>query len=324
MSKIKLLKLYEILCQESDEEHPLTTQYICKRLADCDIVCDRRTLAQDVDDLQQNGYEVYRKKSGHANSYYVRQREFSLPEIKILMDAVQAARFIPEGMTEHLVEKLAGQAGSHHKQLIEENLVCFQAKKHTNQDIYDNVVVLEQAIQTDCQISFYYFDLNERGERVYRKEKKRYLTDPVSLLYNEDNYYLIGYSQKYANNTNYRVDRMEHILLEETTVCEEAGNRRKALRTYREQVFQMYGGRVCEVVLEFDRSLIGVIFDKFGEDTKMLKKNDTTLLATLMVQISPTFWGWIFQFGGKMRILSPNNAIWEYREWVERAWEEVK
>ena len=162
--------------------------------------------------------------------------------------------------------------------------------------------------------SFYYFDLDETGERVYRKNKERYIVDPVALVFHEDNYYLMCYSAKYNDIVNYRVDRMDSVALEDEPVSEDALVPETDLAKYTEQVFKMYNGPKEEVVLQFDLPLLGVVYDKFGEDTKVIRSSDTTLVASVKVQISPTFWGWLFQFGGKMRIISPDSVIEEYKK----------
>lgn len=315
--KIKLLKIMEMLQQDSDEQHPLSTSQICKRLAAMNISCDRRTLAKDMATLNKQGYEIMFGVSGHEKAYYVEDRSFSVPEIKILIDAVQAASFITQKKSGELIEKLAALGGSHKAEILTGNMVCFNTRKHSNEAIYYNVGFLEEALETKHKASFCYFDLNEKGERVYRKNQERYIVEPTALIYLEDNYYLMCFSPKYDDVVNYRVDRMDSVAIEEEAVCEAAILQEEDIATYTEQVFKMYHGEIADVVLQFDQSLIGTVFDKFGEDTQMLRVNDTLLVATIKVQISPTFWGWVFQFGSKLKIISPDSVINEFKNRAE-------
>lgn len=104
--KIKLLKLMELLRENSDEDHPLKTNMLCTMLKNAGISCDRRTLSRDIATLNECGYEIFSIMQGHDKAYYIVERSFSLPELKILIDAVQAASFITESKTENLIRRL--------------------------------------------------------------------------------------------------------------------------------------------------------------------------------------------------------------------------
>ena len=311
--KIKLLKLYELLRQETDEQHPMTTMTIIDRLGKMGISCERRTLAKDMAILNEQGYEVMFRWIGKEKGYYVEDRSFSVPELKILIDAVQAASFVTGKKTAELIEKIADLGGGHRADILKGNMVCFNTRKHSNESIYYNVGFLEDAIQQQKKVIFYYFDLNEHGEKIYRRDGHHYVVEPIGLVFNEDNYYLMVYSSRHDGTANYRVDRMEKVEIIDEPVCEKALQLRETVDCFTEQAFKMYGGQPVDVTLQFDHKLIGVVYDKFGEDTKMIRLNSETCVATVKVQVSPTFWGWIFQFGKQMQITSPNEMIEEYK-----------
>ena len=311
--KYKLLKLLEMLRQETDEEHPLPTSAICSKLGEMGISCERRTLTKDIAVLNELGYEVMWSWVGKEKGYYIEDRSFTVPEIKILIDAVQAASFITDKKTAELIDKIAELGGSHKADILKSNMVRFNTRKHSNESIYYNVAFIEEALQQHKKVSFRYFDLNENGEKVYRRDRREYIVEPVALVFNEDNYYLMAYSAKYDGTANYRVDRMDRVEIVEEHISEQARELRGGLDDYTEQVFKMYGGQQEDIVLEFDAKLIGVVYDKFGEDTKMIRSSDDKCVATVRVQISPVFWGWLFQFAGQMRILSPDHVIEGYR-----------
>lgn len=314
--KIKLLKLMELLRQETDELHPLSTNEICNRLGSMGISCERRTLAKDIALLNEQGFEVMWCKIGKEKGYYIEDRSFSVPELKILIDAVQAANFITDKKTSELIDKISALGGSHQADILKNNIVCFNTRKHSNETIYYSVGYLEEAIQNHKKVLLRYFDLDEHGEKIYRRDGHRYVVEPVALVFYEDNYYLVIYSAKHDGTANYRVDRMDGVEVLDEPVSQKALDLRNEVAGYTERVFKMYGGQPVDIVIEFDDKLIGVVYDKFGENTKMIRTSEHKCVATVRVQISPTFWGWLFQFGKQMRILSPNNLIEEHKNIV--------
>lgn len=311
--KLKLLKLVELLRQETDEQHPLTTAQICERLGAMGIPCDRRVLSKDIDLLNDNGVEVLCTWVGKRKGYYVEDRNFSVPELKILIDAVQAASFITEKKTEDLVNKLASLGGTNRAEILKSNLTHFNTRKHSNESIYYNVDAIEDAIQHQKKIIFRYFDLDIKCEKSYRRDGHHYVVEPIALVFNEDNYYVVVYSERHDNTANYRVDRMDSIEVIEENISEKAVMLKDKVGEYTEQAIKMYGGESQTIVLEFDSKLTGVIYDRFGEGVNMMPSSEDKILATVKVQLSPTFWGWLFQFGAKMRVLSPSSVTEEYK-----------
>lgn len=303
--KIKLLRILEYLRSESNEGKPLSTSQIISYLNSIHISCERRTLYKDMEMLIESGANIVKTELGRENAYYMNEVSFSLAEVKTLIDAVQAANFIPTDKTADLVEKLLSYAGVRRSEIVRDNIIFYNNHKHSNQDIYENIEQIELAIKQKKQVSFYYFDLDEKCNRIYRKEKKRYITDPVALVFSEDNYYLVSYSQKYQDIVNYRIDRMDTVEVEETDICEEAIIKKKRTESYTEQVFKMYNGKAETITLELEPDLLGVLYDKFGENLEIRHTDGGRLLVKVIVQISPPFWGWLMQFGGRMKIVTP-------------------
>lgn len=311
--KIKLLKLLELLRQRTDEDHPLSTNQICAILGAMQIPCDRRTLSRDVATLNELGYEIMTTTVGHEKAYYVDDRSFSVPELKILIDAVQASSFITRKKSAELIEKLAALAGEHRAEVLKRNMVCFNTRKHSNEKILYTIDRLEEAISKQKKVIFLYFDLDEKGQRVYRREGHHYVVEPVALVFNEDNYYLTSYSSRHGSTSNYRLDRMDGVQIIDEPCTEKAVALRDEVSAYTEQAFKMFGGQAEDVVLEFRRYLTGAVYDRFGEATEMLRSGEDRCLATVKVRVSPVFWGWLFQFAGEMRILSPAYLVDEYK-----------
>jgi predicted DNA-binding transcriptional regulator YafY len=306
--KIKLLRIMEFLRAESTEGKPVSTSQIISYLNSIHISCERRTLYKDMDMLIESGANIVKTELGRENAYYMNEVSFSLAEVKTLIDAVQAANFIPVDKTANLVEKLLSYAGVRRSEIVRDNIIFYNNHKHSNQDIYDNIEQIELAIKKKKQLSFYYFDLNEKRERVYRKEMKRYVEDPVALLFNEDNYYLVTYNRKHEKSLHYRVDRMDTVEIEDEPICEEARIKKRKTESYTEQVFKMYSGETEIVTMEFAPDKLGVIYDKFGENIEVRHADKGWLKIKVTVQISPTFWGWIYQLEDQIKIVSPKGV----------------
>ena len=321
-TKLKLLRILEFLQRESSKNKPLTTQQICEKLENIGMHCERRTLYKDIKLLKDCGYDIEVVTSKTANLYYYKKTPaLSFAELKILIDAAEAASFISEELTEEIVTKLAALGGSRRKELLNGNLIHFNSRKHNDCDLYDTVTTIETAIQRKLRISFYYFDLDEHAERVYRYDKKLYVADPVVLIHNQDNYYLRCYNPEHDEMRNYRVDRMAEVAITENSVSTKAEVSPEEIAKYTKQAFKMYSGEPVETLLEFKNELLDAIFDKFGEDTPIVRKNADSCIATVVVQESPTFWGWYFQFPDRMKICSPDWLVEECERWRELRYE---
>ena len=319
--KIKLMKIWEILQKKTDPDHQMTTRELLAELAQLGISCERRSLYRDIETLNLNGYEVLTGRNWQENTYYVRQRQFDVPEIRILMDAVQSAAFIPEGKAEQLLDKLAGLSGGSRAQLLKNHAVQFRTVRHSNEDIYRNVALLEKALEDRRAVTFRYFHLNADGTREYAHEGQSYCEEPIGMIFEDGNYYLLCYRSQpeYVNGVKvFRIDRIEGIAVGESTISKAAAAVHRKVSTYRLQAFRMYGGEVKNVTLEFVPDLIEVVFDKFGHDTR-IRRCGELCRASVKVQISPTFWGWMLQFPTRMKIYSPEELKEEYADWVRSA-----
>lgn len=312
--KIKLLKLMEILRQETDENHPMKTRELCRKLVEMGTTCDPRTLHKDIKLLNFYGYEIMHFLRDHENAYYVSDRSFSVPELKILIDAVQAASFITEKKTDELIEKIAALGGGNQAAILKSNMVDFNSCKHSNEKIFYSIDRLEEALREKSSVTFRYFDLNENGKKVYRKDGEPYLTEPAALVFHEDNYYLVGFTPDVRDQRNYRVDRMEAVELTGEPVSEKAEQLRKAVGRITGSEFKMFSGKLERVTLRFNDRLTGPVYDKFGEKVRIRRIDEDTCETDARVAVSPTFFSWVFQFSGKMKIVSPESVVEEYRK----------
>lgn len=311
--KIKLLKMYDLLRTETDVDHPISRNELCARMNEMGIPCNVQVVARDIKTLNDNGYEVLSYFRNREKCYYVPETDFSVPELKIMIDAMQAASFVTEKKTAELIDKIAKLGGRHREEILKSNLVWFNTRKHSNESVYYIVEALEEIILNKQRASFAYFDFDETGKKVLRHDGTRYVVQPIALVYHEDNYYLLCYDPKTEDKKKtFRIDRMVSVSAEDKLITKAAINSIKDIPNYTKHVFKMFGGKETEVVLEFEKSLVNAVMDKFGEDVVMTASGDR-LNATVMVQTSPTFYGWVFQFRGLMDIIFPNNLREEYK-----------
>lgn len=323
--KIKLLTIMDYLQRETDEGHPVSRQTLCRKLNEMGIPSNPRTLSLDIGVLNDAGYEIMEEQVGREKFYYVEDRNFSVPELKVMIDAIEAVSFISEERTGEIVDKIASLGGIHQAELLKGNMVCFNTRKHKDSRALFAVDAVEEAISRKKMIRFNYFDLNENRERIYRTddedgEIKEYCVEPVALVFYEDNYYLVAYSKRHPGTTaNYRIDRMAQVsVVGDSEISKEAIQKINQVAKYTKQAFKMYSGETQTVVLEFERPLIGPVYDKFGEEIRMMPSANDRLLATVEVQVSPTFFGWLAQFGSKMRVVTPDSVKDQYRAHIEK------
>ena len=316
--KIKLLVLMEILQRDSDEQNPLTTRELLERLEQQGISCDRRTLSRDMADLNDGGYEVMSVMCGHEKGYYVDDRSFTVPELRILMDAVQASGFITPGKTENLIRKISSLGGSYRAALLHENTVLFNHQKHSNEAVYYTISTLEDAFSLGRQVSFRYFKLDENRQKIYQHEGGRFLAEPVSLVLDSDRYYLAAVTAEREGLTIFRIDRIDDMRLESSPVTSAVEAAKARIPELTRQAFKMYLGPIELVNLEFDDVLMGAVYDQFGEDTRILRIGETRCQTTVEVQVSPTFFGWLLQFGDQMKLTGPDWVLKQVRDFCSR------
>ncbi len=319
MWRIKYIKLLEILNQESDVDRPLSTTTLIKKLAERDVHVDRKVLYEDIKVLNATGYEVKLIKK-KQNFYYIPKREFDIPELRIIIDAIEASTFISEEKTNELIDKVATLSGSYRKKLLLRYNNYFDANKHTNEEVYISVNEIEEAINRKVKLEFKYFDLDINATRIFRKKDRKirtYKVDPVATIYSNDNYYLVTYSEKYDSYVNYRIDRMANVKRLEECRLETSKIESFDISAYRKKMFGMYNGEVEQVTLEFDKDLTEVIFDKFGESTKLIEGKQTNT-CTVEVAISPQFFGYLLGLGTKIKLTSPETTVLKFIEYVDK------
>lgn len=316
ITKLKLLKIWEMLCRETDENNSMPSTVIIKNLSEMGIPCDRRTLYKDIEALNENGYEVLCKRS-RQNEYYVLDRNFNDAELHILIDAVQAATFITEEKTVDLVNRIASLSGDCKAKILKANTVAFNTVKNTNERIYYSVNEIITAIDNQKKIEFYYFDYDASHKRVYRKEKQAYKVNPYATIYSNDSYYLLCYDDKHEGMAHYRIDRMDTVKIIDEPITKRADLKAFNIKKHKKQIFNMFAGEDVTVTIRIDKRLIDAMYDKFGSSIKMRMVNESEAEFTTDVQISSPFIGWCISFGNKLKVISPSSVVEKIKNQIE-------
>ena len=317
--KLKIFYILDYLKENSHQDHPVRAAELLTMLErQHNIVCDRKTVYSDIAALQDYGVDIV-SIPGKNGGYYIASRNFELPELKLLIDAVQSSRFLTEKKSRELIEKLCRECSMYDAQLMRRDVLVSGRVKSMNETIYYNVDTIQEAIGQNRQITFRYFDWGIDGKRRYRE--KSYQASPYGLCQDNENCYLLAHSPRYGV-TSYRVDRMSDILLseEKRIPCPELTG--KNLTRHANRLFQMFAGDATTVKLRFHRDLTNVVMDRFGRDTMLIPDGDDYFVFTVNVAVSPMFLSWVIGFGSKAKILYPQSVIDECKTLCREAMEQ--
>lgn len=315
-NKNRLVCLMKLLYETTDEQHPITANEIVDYFTSIGVSVNRRTIMSDIDILSKSGLDIIVIKSSQ-NKYFWGDRHFQMPELKLLIDAVASSKFITEKKSEELIKKISSLASKHQATALSRHLYVANRVKPDNEDIYYIVDSLNDAVSEQKKVQFKYFEYTPTKKKVFRNNGELYVISPYALLWNEDHYYMIGYSEKHEKVVQFRVDRMYKPKVSKAdAIPAPAGFN---IADYSKKVFEMYDGEEMTVELVCDNSLMKVIVDRFGEDFETNPLTAITFKAKVRVCTSPTFYGWVFQFGGKIKILSPASAKQQFKAMLQAA-----
>ena len=305
--KLKILYLMRLLLEETDEDHTLTAPDMIARLAAQGIDCERKSLYDDLEALRRFGLDVEVRR-GKTHNYYIGSRDFELPELKLLADAVASSRFLTHKKSEELIGKIEGLGSVYQARRLRRQVFVVGRVKSPNERIYYNVDTLHEAIGADRQISFLYFEYTVEKKKHYRRSGEPYVLSPLSLTWDDENYYLIGYYPKHNAILHFRVDKMEQIHLLEDSRLQPPRELGFDPALYTRKVFGMYGGEEEMVRIAMPNRLIGVALDRFGPDVFVRRLDGERFTVDAKVAVSPQFFAWVFGLGGDVQILAPDRV----------------
>ena len=317
-NKFKLYRLAQIMLEKTDEDHYITMPEIMEALNAYEITADRKTIYQDLKDLYFLGIDVQGEPVGNRYHYHVVGRTFELPELKLLVDAIQSSKFITEKKTRALIKKLETLVSKHDASKLQRQVFVSGRIKTMNESIYYTVDAIHNAISENKKIKFQYFQWNVKKEMELRHGGEYYHISPWGLTWDDENYYLIGYDSEAKGIRHYRVDKMLHI--ESSTETREGRELfdKLDMAEYTKKSFGMHGGKEQSVKLLVENSLAGVMIDRFGSDIMMIPAGDNHFTVHVNVRVSGHFLGWIISLGEGVKIVGPNEVIEQMKLEIER------
>ena len=307
--KLKLLRLYDILLHQSDEDHPIPVPELIRQLEQWDIKAERKSIYDDLETLADLGIDIQSRK-GRTPGWFIGQRDFELAELKLLVDAVQSSRFITKRKSDALIRKLEKLASTHQARQLQRQVYVDRRVKAMNESIYYNVDKLHLSIAQNSTITFQYFDYDLNKEKVLRHNGAVYQVSPYGLIWNSENYYLVAFDSVAQQMRHYRVDKMTQI---ELTEDPRQGAGAFNVADYAQKHFGMYSGDEVTMSLRFRRSMVNVVLDRFGQDVILIPDGDEHFTVTLPLVMSPQFFGWLFGLGDGVRLTAPPQAVEAYR-----------
>lgn len=315
--KLKILYIIDMLERESDENHPISTQDIIRMLEANDIKAERKAIYNDIEELNNFGYDIITVKSRTNGGYYLGSREFELAELKLLVDAVQSSRFITRKKSRELIRKLERLTSKYEASQLQRQVYVSESAKTENESIYYNVDNIHKAIHDDVKINFTYLEWSLNKELIPKRAGQKYVVSPWALLWQEENYYLVAFDEKAGQMKHYRVDKMGKVTLTAEKREGAALFAEMNLAEYVNQTFRMFGGELTTVTLQFPERLIGVVLDRFGKDIIVRKRNDGFFTVSIKAAVSGQFFGWLAGIGKEAKILGPDEIGQKYKEWLE-------
>lgn len=315
-TKERIIHMLQLFQAQTDEDHPISTFEIIEYFKERGVVTDRKTIKDDIDTLNSCGIEIM-VIEGRPNKYYFADRRFQLPELKLLVDAVEASKFITAKKSAALVEKITSMTSSGNADELNRHLYTIGRIKPENENVYYVVDTIFRAIKLERKISFQYFRYDVHRNRIARHDGEPFIFSPYAMLYNEDKYYVLGYYSIFDKITTFRVDRMgvPDILNEPVKPRPDGFDP----VDYTVNVFSMYDGDLETVELYCENNMMDSVLDRFGDEVKITPIGDDHFKATAPVSVSQTFFAWVFQFAGHIQLAGPASVREQFQKMLTDA-----
>lgn len=318
--KLKTLYLMDILLSETDsgEMHGLTVSDMITRLESYEILAERKSIYKDIDLLREYGLDIEKVQRDRTTYYHVMSREFEIAELKLLVDAVQSAKFLTEKKTDALIRKIVKMCSTYQASELKRHVRVSGKAKTENAKFFYSLDAIHDAIAHNFRISFQYFNWNEKKEKHLHHDGDFYDVSPWELLQDDENYYLIGYDEKAGKIKHYRVDKMLQVKQINEKRNGEAAFKAVHAENYASSVFGMYGGREEIVTLECENSMANIIIDRFGKDNTFFPKGEGKFEVKVKVNVSDQFFGWVISLGRDIKVTGPQYVVEDMQALVKR------
>ncbi|HHZ06199.1 MAG TPA: WYL domain-containing protein [Clostridiales bacterium] len=327
--KLKLLYLMRIFEENTDDDHALTMAQIIAKLSEYGIQAERKSLYADIEELRTFGLDIEKRKS-KIYEYYIANRAFELPELKLLVDAVQSSKFITHKKSNQLIKKVESLVSVYQAQQLQRQVYVTNRTKTMNEGIYYNVDKIQSGILENKQITFQYFEwavsfgTNEKVVKRVKKNGDLYVVSPWALTWDDENYYMIGYDVQNDKVKHYRVDKMISISLTDEPRLGQENFQQFDIGNYAKKIFGMFGGQEETIRLQVNKRLVGVVVDRFGTQINIEPKNEDSFIVTIDVLVSPQFFAWLFGLGEDVIMLSPDTVIKQYKKQIKKISKQYK
>ena len=322
--KLKQLYLLKILSEYTDETHALTTRELIEKLSEYNVNAERKSIYSDIEALNTMGYDILNDKNRNHYGYYMASRNFEMPELKLLVDAVQSSRCITEKKSRELIGKLEKLCSKYDAGKLQRQVYVSDRQKAENESIYYNIDGIHEAIQNDRQISFRYYEWDSNKKMRLKKEGQRYLVSPHMLIWNDANYYLVAFEGESGIIKHFRVDKMVELSVENAERQGKEACLEFSSAIYSRKSFQMFGGEEVAVTMLCEESMVGVMIDRFGKEVSMRQTQPGWFRVRTEIVVSPPFFGWLAGMGGKVKISAPKEVAEEAESYLKKVLEQWK
>lgn len=317
MQKRRILYVMQMLMENTDEEHAMSAAEIIDHLKAFGIEAERKSIYDDIEVLQLFGLDILNRRS-EPKGYYIASRDFELPELKLLVDAVQSSKFITEKKSRALIKKIEGLAGRHSANELQNQVVVSNRIKTMNESIYYNVDKIYSAISANVKIRFKYCKWTLSKELTPKKDGEFYTVSPWVLTWDDENYYLIAYSEENQQLRHYRVDKMMNIIHTKDTREGRAQFEKFDIASFSKRTFGMFAGEEKELTILFSNKLIGVVIDRFGQEVRIQKRSADSFTINIKINVSTQFYGWLASLGNGAKIIAPEEEARRYADYIKK------
>lgn len=314
--KLKFTYLMKIMLEKTDDEHSLTMPQILRELEGYGISAERKSIYGDLQDMEQLGVEVIKEQIGKETFYHVGSRQFELAEVKLLIDAILSSKFITRNKSSALIAKVKTLVSDYQARSLQRQVYVGDRVKTMNESVYYNVDDIYTAIGSNKKISFKYYrwDINKK---LVPTHDGRYITvSPWTLIWNDENYYLVAYDDADHMIKHYRVDKMMNITVEDELRSGREDFEKLDMNDYSKATFGMYRGDKRKVKIRLDNRMCGVFIDRFGKDISFRTINESESYVNVNVNVSPQFFGWLFGLGSGVTIMGPEDVAEELERYT--------
>ncbi len=317
--KLKILYLIDYLKNETDEEHGVTIMDMINYLKSYDIQAERKSLYSDIEELENYGYDIISYKKDKQCLYALVSREFENAELKLLVDAVNASKFISNKKSRELVKKLETFVSRYDAVNLKRQIIISENSKTINENVFYNVDNIYTAIQKNNRIAFKYYEWNEKKQLVLRENGDKCNISPWAMIWDNDNYYMIAFDNEAQILKHYRVDKMGEIKI--LSQEREGGDVYEKSDTIKhsQAVFSMFAGERKHIKLVCEKSILGVIIDKLGNGIMIVPQKNGTFHINVDVEVSAMFYSWLFGLGNTVKIVEPKEVVSEMKDRLKKA-----